>query len=196
MEENNMIDEKSIFIVDKKSILVEAIDRCLQEMYWFAQPSIDLKNTIEEVKGEQLDLLNKHYISKKMYDTIIDKYINAYHLNNYFNDSLELLESYFEHPYEKDYSEGYKTHKEIESLSEKIGKENFEIVKDYIDKAKNYYNRNMDAEAFRFNVMNFSPTSNKQTVIDYWKSQGKDIEIKEYDEDEIFDLVYYGEISS
>ena len=186
---NAVTDDKNI--INKKSILSEAIDRCLQEMYYYAQPSIDLNNAIKEAKGEQLNLIDKHYLSKEMYDTIIGKYIDAYHLDNYFQDSLELLLSYFEHPYVKDYSKGYKTHKEIRSLFEKIGIEKFEIVKDYIDKAKNYYNRNIDAETFRFNIMNFSPTSNKQTVINYWKSQGKDIKIKDYNDEEIFNLVYF-----
>ena len=34
--------------------------------------------------------------------------------------------------------------------------------------------------------MNSSPTSNKQTVIDYWKSQGKDIEIKDFDIENVY----------
>lgn len=184
-------------IINKENILSEAIERCLQEMYYHAQPSIDLKNAIKESKEKQekVDLIDKHYLSKEMYDSIVNKYIDAYHLDNYFQNSLELLLSYFEKPYVKDYSKGYKTHKEIRSLFEKIGKDNFEIVKDYIDKAKNYYNRNIDAESFRFNVANFSPTSNKQTVIDYWKTQGKEIEIKDYNDDEIFELVYYGTIT-
>lgn len=191
---NAVTDDKNI--IDKKNILSEAIDRCLQEMYYHAQPSIDLNNAIKEAKEkrEKLDLIDKHYLSKEMYNNIVNKYIDAYHLDNYFQNSLELLLSYFDHPYVKDYSKGYKMHKEIKSLFEKIGKENFEIVKDYIDKAKNYYNRNIDAETFKFNVANFSPTSNKQTVIDYWKSQGKDIEIKDYSSEEVFELVYYGTI--
>ena len=180
-------------LINRDSILTEAINRCLQEMFHYAQPSIYLKELMkkEERNGERLDLIDKHYLSKEMFDCILNKYIDAYHLDNYFQDSLELLLYYFENPYVKDYSKGYKMHKEIRKLFEKIGIENFEIVKDYIDKSKDYYNRNIDAETFKFNVMNFSPTSNKQTVIDYWKSQGKDIEIKDFSEDEVFDLVYY-----
>ena len=34
--------------------------------------------------------------------------------------------------------------------------------------------------------MNSSPTSNKQQVIDYWKKEGKDIIIKDYDIEKVY----------
>ena len=61
-----------------------------------------------------------------------------------------------------------------------------DIVLDLISKCKNFYIRNGDENTFRINVMNSSPTSNKQTVIDYWKSQGKDIEIKDFDIENVY----------
>ena len=37
-------------IINKENILSEAIERCLQEMYYHAQTSIDLKNASKEAK--------------------------------------------------------------------------------------------------------------------------------------------------
>ena len=56
---------------------------------------------------------------------------------------------------------------------------------------KNFYRFNMKYQTFTFNVMNFSPTSNKETVEKYWREHGvpdftinEDKWFKEEDEEE------------
>ena len=66
-----------------------------------------------------------------------------------------------------------------------------EKVKKMITDIKNFYRFNMKYQTFTFNVMNFSPTSNKETVEEYWRKHGipeftinEDKWFKEEDEEE------------
>ena len=165
-------------------------------MYYHAQPSLNFMEVVQNNTQSDDIFYDKHYLSKEFFECIMNKYIDAYGLSSKFKDHCELIENFFDNPVEKDYSNGYKSYKDVEPLKDKIGEENWNIVKEYFEKTQNFYTRDMDKEKFSFNICNFGPTSNKQTVIDYWKSQGKTIEIKDYNDDEIFDLTYYGEILS
>ena len=75
---------------------------------------------------------------------------------------------------------------------EKIGEDAYNKTIDYINKAKNFYRFDRTESGFHWAMMNCSPCSNKQTVIDYWKSQGVDLEIEERDPDFFYDRYYCG----
>ena len=88
------------------------------------------------------------------------------------------------YPNEKEYEDTPK-------LRDVIGEENAEKVKKMITDIKNFYRFNMKYQTFTFNVMNFSPTSNKETVEKYWREHGvpdftinEDKWFKEEDEEE------------
>lgn len=190
-------------IVDNDSIKTEAIWRCLEEMYQMAQPPCsfieeDKKAKEKIAKGEEIegDIIDEHYLSEKEYLCILDKYLDAYHLNANFKDHADLILDYLKTGgYKFDYDEetALRYRKKMNSLEKIIGKNNAERVFEYIEEAKNYYRLDFDESQFKMTVMNYAPTSNKKTVLDYYDSINKPIIIRERSEEEIHDLVYYGD---
>ena len=180
--------------ISRDSIIEEAYERCLQEMYHLAQPSIDYFKVKEEALKrfeetcEQTDIINHHYLSEKLYEALIAKYVDAYHLESEFYDDCDLIAGFLDGDgcirLSKD------NYEKLPKISEVIGEENAQKVFDYIEKAKNYYRFDRDAQTFRWGIFNMAPTCNKEMVEKYWEEQGKPIEIKDYDEEEIYDLLY------
>ena len=154
-------------------------------------------------------IYQRHYLSDKEAHYIVDKYIDAYRFQNEWISNIDLLLNDLKHgctvdKYIEDYVDKYGRHipgyrsydyraplkdrisnilKDAgvmrDDLCEKICGEVF----DYIENRKNFYR--FDREENQFNCSIFlgsCPTSNKQDVIDYWKSQGKDIKIVDRDE--------------
>lgn len=189
----------------KLDILQEAIERCLDEMYRYSQPSItfnelkDLSKKEAEKYGKPQPILERFYLSPKEYETIIDKYLDAYNLKDPFKYHCDLIINDMEEGCSKDKwiegkdgFPGHRGYEKVPSLDNEIGKENLQKVVDFIKMRRDFYRTNNDVNKFRFTVMNYSPCSNKQTVIDYWKSQDKDIKIEDRNEDDMFEVHYYG----
>jgi hypothetical protein len=93
--------------------------------------------------------------------------------------------------------ESVRTAEKTPSLEWVIGKENAQKVFDLIKDIKDFYKFDKDEAQFDFNVyLGCSPTSNAETVKEYWKSQGIDIEIDttELSEDQYWELDNYGHL--
>ena len=189
----------------KLDILTEAIERCLDEMYRYSQPSITFKELEElskkeaQEKGKPQPVYERFYLPSKEYETIVEKYLEAYNLIDPFKYHCDLIISDMENGCSKDKwiegkdgFPGYRGYEKVPPLSAEIGEDNLKKVTDFIKMRRDFYKTDRNASKFRFTVMNYSPCSNKQTVIDYWKSQGKDIEIEDRNEDDMFDIHYYG----
>lgn len=183
--------------LSRNEIISEAIYKCYKEMYKMAQPSVDFDQIIEDIKSGKIKsdepVYEHYYLSSDNYTYIINMYLNAYGLVSEWDDDINAVINYLKDGglydvYVKgtDDKPGYKDYEHTPKISDVIGKDNADIVLDLISKCKNFYIRNGDENTFRINVMNSSPTSNKQTVIDYWKSQGKDIEIKDFDIENVY----------
>ena len=85
----------------------------------------------------------------------------------------------------------------IGPISTIIGEENTNKVIEYIESVKNFYHFDREQETFNFHIcLGCSPTSNADTVKEYWKSQGIDIEINETQltEDEYWEIDEYGHL--
>lgn len=189
----------------KLNILNEAIERCLDEMYRYAQPSI----TFEEIKQlgfkevsetrKPQPIYQRFYLSNEEYKIIEEKYIDAYKLCDHFNEHCELIMRDMEKGCSKDKyiketddTPGYRGYESVPSLDNEIGKDNLNKVLDFIKMRINFYRMDKDEQSFRFNIMNFAPCCNKETVINYWKSQGKDIKIEDRDNNDMWEVHYYG----
>lgn len=187
-------------IYNSKIIINEAVERCLAELYYFAQPSVEnIKEAIEkEGDSKENPFINKHYLSTEDYKYIVEKYIDIYHLESEFKDHCDVIirdfkEGYSVNKYIKNEGEpGYRGYESKPSLSEEIGEENSKKVIDIIENRKQFYRYDRQAKSFRFTIMNYSPTSNKQAVLDYWKSQGKEIKIIDRNSDYNYERFYLG----
>lgn len=187
-------------IVTRESILEEATFRCLTEMYAKAQPPCDFMKEFNEAheavkNGEEpKKIYDKHYLSSEMYQSITDKYIEAYGIHQEYNEDCEALVNFFEKPFirkpKDEYGRDWDTGK---SLREIIGDENYDEVLSFIQRSKNFYRFNREESSFRFTLFDMGPNSNKEAVEKYWKEQGINLDIKDYSEDNIYYIVYHNE---
>ena len=173
----------------REDILNEAMDRCLTEMYKRAQPSISWKKIKELTErgvynvGNQF--MDQHYLSKEEYVDILNEYILAYNIHYPFKEHCDTVYHYLKDGGRKDeiVIEDNLPPKRVivdtPKLSDVIGEENAQSVFELIESCKNYFRGEANETGFRFNVMNYSPSSNKQAVQNYWKGKGKRVKIKE-----------------
>lgn len=176
-------------MIKREDILNEAVDRCLTEMYKRAQPSISWKKIKELTErgvynvGNQF--IDQHYLSKEEYTDIINEYIAAYDLHNPFKENCDTVSKYLKDGGRRDViirEDNLPPRREIEDtpkLSDAIGDENAQVVLDLVDACRNYFRGEGSETGFRFNVMNYSPSSNKEAVQAFWKAKGKKIKIKD-----------------
>ena len=187
-------------MLNREDILKECFERCMTEMYKYAQPSLDYLSITDMSEEEKKKLSYKHYyLSDKNCKFIIEHYLYIYGLFDWWKESVEVIERDFTKGGLKDHwvkestdkygkHPGYRDTEKVPPLKDIIGEENsnkvLSILKDY----KDFYRfGRRDLDSISFSLYNYSPNSNKQTVIDYWKTQGKDITIDDFDvEDKIY----------
>lgn len=195
-------------MLNRQSIISEAIDRCLTEMYEKAQPSADWHEYLELAKqgkiGKDERVFERHYLSQTQFEYILDKYKKAYRCVNEWTSNIDFLVNCFKEGGLKDvwvekddqYS-GYRSAEETPTLDNLIGKQNADKVYQLIKDLENFYHFDRDEEIFSVNVaLGCSPTSNAKTVKEYWASQGIDIEIDEtpLSKDDYWEIDNYGHI--
>lgn len=158
--------------------------KCLNELYEASQPSITFDKVLNESKATDEAIYEQHYLSQEDCEYIIDKYVNLYRLKDKFQDHCDLIiedmvkgcnKDIYITP--KDGSPSYRDYESVPPIKEIIGEKAAEKVIEFIKMRKDFYKFNRKCENFKFNMWNYSPTSNKQLVIDYWKSKGIDIKI-------------------
>ena len=166
--------------VSRDDVLSQAIDNCLDLMFRASYPSITLeeyKKLHEEMPEEQREnamLYESHYLPWKVYRAIEEDFIEAYDLKSPLPDIIEILKGYFKEPIVDKWIEG----KEGEpghggyEKPEPMDDETYKKVEEYLDMANNFYNWNRDLNTFCFNVSNYSPCSNRETVEHWWHEHG------------------------
>lgn len=206
-------------MLDRDVILQQAIDDCYEEMYQKAQPSASYKELVENVKSGELKdssdepLYKRYYLSQEEFEYIRNKYKEAYNIKSTWKDNIELLESYLTEGGTKDkyiptrmdedgdIHPGYRSYEKVKPLVEQIkditnNKELAEsitkLVMNNITNCKDYYRFNREETGFDWQVtLGCAPISNKDEVIKYWKSQGKDITIEDRNPLTFWEKDYY-----
>ena len=187
-------------MITRSDILSEAAERCMQELYSLAQPQVSWVDFIEQNKkykenGEAGPKPYEfYYLPQSVFEEIVEDYIYAYNIKSHFDDHLDIILGYFNRPVVDKYIEGengypgYRGYDYLIPLKDLIGDEIIEKVKEYIEKARNFYRFDGELNSFKMTIcLGASPSSNKQAVIDNWKKyRNKDIIIDEsvYKEDE------------
>lgn len=151
----------------------------------------------------------QHYLSQEEYHYIVDKYINAYGMETHWKDDVEILEKYlakggskekyFPTTYDDDgnilemHHRGYEDVPPLRNHIEDILNEhlksdsNSELAATITDKVmelistcKNFYRFDKEQSDFEITCsLGASPTSNPDTVKEYWKQKtGEDIQIE------------------
>ena len=171
----------------------KALHDCYCEMYAKSTPSGDWAQMVQDAQDGKIakdeKVYERHYLSEEDYKEIVDKYLDAYRVKSEWRDDVGVVEDFLanggsEEVYDDETNQ--KEYVKIPTLKEDLSKivdeglvdEVYDCVMRKIDKCKNHYRFNSEESAFRFEVaLGPSPTSNKQTVIDYWKEKGIDVEL-------------------
>lgn len=194
-------------MLDRNIIISEAVDRCLTEMYKKAQPSANWQDYVDMAKRGEIDkdelIFERHYLCESQFDYIANKYKEAFRCVNEWRNNCEFLlnclkEGGFRRCFTTIGNDNHvKSAEPTPTLNELLDKDNAEKVYKLIKDLMEFYRFDDDEEKFNFNVyLGCSPTSNAQTVKDYWKSKGKDIEIDETEltEEQYWELDEFGHL--
>ena len=177
-------------------VMREAIEDTLEEMYQYSYPKVSWKQRNQELKdGKDVDkdLIHHHYIPQRLYEDILEMAKSNYGYEPFFQDYTEHFADFIlKGGHAKDIDKGGKDdYKDYQSIKEEIGEESFAVLEKRIEAYKRTYRFDRKRWSFAFTVMNYSPCTNKQVVLDYWKSQGIDLQIP--DDDKIISRYWDGE---
>lgn len=166
-------------------------------------------------------IYERYYLSMDEFIYIRDKYMKAYGLKEHWRPNIEILERYlneggtkdkwipervdedgFKHP-------GYRGYDKVPPIKKQItdflmhnisgeyvelGDEITKIVMDTINDCKEFYKFDREPNSFSASIaLGASPTSYKDTVIEYWKSQGVDLKIEDRNPLLFWERDYYGD---
>lgn len=190
-------------------VFEKAFHDCVKEMYEKAQPPADYDEYIKQVKDGKITdatrpyIYQRHYLSEEETKYIAEKYIDAYRMRNEWKSNIDLLIKDLEegcsidkyipehtdeygnhHPGHRGYEHRDPLVKRLENIcgDPELAKKMSDEVFDYIENRKNFYRFDREEEKFNVNVfLGSCPSHVKEEVIDYWKSQGTDIDIVERD---------------
>lgn len=166
----------------------------------------------------------RHYLSRDEFEYILEKYKDAYNIRATWYDNVDVVKKYFDDKAIKDKwipertdedgftHPGYRGYEELpdfkdkvleilndenvtapdfNSLSEKIKN----AVIERIETCQNFYRFDREESGFDVSVtLGASPTSNKDTVKEYWKDQGVEIEIEDRNPDNFWEIDKYGNV--
>lgn len=213
-------------MLERSDIIDKAIHDCLQEMYAKAQPMADYDNLVEEYRtgkiGKDERVYDRHYLSRKEFQYILNKYIDAYRMNKFWDDNIEVLEEYLQNGGLKDkyiksttdenghYHPGYRSTEKVLPIKEQflnilseyninnstdIANKLNDILMQTISYCKNFYMFDREADQFGCSIaLGASPTSNPDTVKKWWKENyNVDIEIEERNPLLLWEQDYYGD---
>ena len=186
----------------RDDILEQAFYECLNEMYKWAQPSIDFNalRTGDFKDDKEHPLWEKHYLSQDNYTYIKDAYASMYGITDEWDDTFNVIYNQLEKGgIEDDYKAatkdrpGYRDYKKVDSLKEHLSEKDYSTVIEYIKKIQNFF-KGHSQETSKFSLtlaLTCSPTSNPKSVLEYWKTHGRpDFKIKEFFVD---DVIYKAE---
>ena len=202
-------------ITCRRDMVEKAIIECLDEMYRESQPSITWDEIQEQARvNPNRSIWQEHYLPKWKYNDIQEKYMRLYRIKEEWNGNIELLEEYlnnggtkdkyipeqidesgFKHPGYR----GYESVKPIKDQILEILNETLEVgnrteilctkitsaVMETISACKNFYIHDKDEQMFYFNVANYSPNSNIESVRDFYKDT--DVVINDIKEEDKFE---------
>ncbi len=193
-------------MLNRNSVMKQAIHDCYVEMYAKAQPSLDFDQLTKDLKNgvikedKKSPIYTHHYLSKEEFKYIEHKYQEAYRFKDEWTSNINFLLNnlkdggmknvYKKHEDGMPYRSGEKTPSIYNMVGKDLGKEVIQLIEDLRDFYK------FDEENIQFGcsiALGSSPTSNAETVKAYWKSQGKDIEIEERDPDTFWYRDMYGD---
>lgn len=191
--------------ISRRKVLERAVDECLVEMCMKSQPSDSYEVLCDEyelgkIKRED-KVYDRYYLSREEYDYIKEKYKDAYNIRNTWRGNCDLIirdlseGGYADGSVEDENGLKTRTIEKIAPISDSIGEDALGKVIERIKQIRDFYRFDREENSFDFTLSlgSASPTFNKKVVMDYWRSQNKDIEIVERDPSKFWENDEYGE---
>lgn len=209
--------------ITRENILAQAVDACYEELYKRAQPSANFKELMNQFKVDGKPFYQNYYLSSEELKYVVEKYITAYRMEDPWDYHFDLLkdnlreggtkdkwipekvdENGFKHPGYRGYEKypplknqicsilesSFLSDTTINELTDKVTNKVFDLI----NTVQNFYNHNREKNNFTYTIyLGASPNSNLESVKEYWKSQGVDIEIEERNPLLFYDEDYYGD---
>lgn len=169
-------------VISHDSVLSDAVDKCLDLMFRASYPSITLEEYKEQHRKivgkeerQKAQLYNAHYLPWQAYDAIKEDFVEAYELRSQLPEIIDVLKGYFKEPIvdkwvsgKDDLDPGHRGYEHPEPMDD----ETYEKVCKFMEMANGFYNWNRDINTFYFNISNYSPCSNRETVEKWWHEHG------------------------
>ena len=168
-------------VISHDDVLSDAIDKCLDLMFRASYPSITLEEYKEQHKKlskeerHKAQLYHAHYLPWKAYEAIKEDFVEAYELKSQLPEIIDILKGYFKEPVvdkwvsgKDDLDPGHRGYEHPEPMDD----ETYKTVEKFMDMANGFYNWNRDINTFYFNISNYSPCSNRETVEKWWHEHG------------------------
>ena len=197
----------------REDILEQACIECLTEMYAKAQPSLDFKQYLEDVKmgkfTEEDKVYERHYLSLDEVHYIVNKYINLYAIDNQWTEHADLVFKYLKEGGVKitckDNSKQYENQDPLNDIIKQVlinhDVLDTELLDDLVDSVfnsitncKSFYKLDKELQTFKNTIyLGVSPCSNKEFVIQYWSNKGVNLTIKDRNPLLLWEMDYYGD---
>lgn len=166
----------------REELINAAVVECLNMLYKYSIPSLsfdELQAQVEAKKDYDKDYFMHHYLPQDLYEEIINRFRHLYGIEGKWKSYCDIISEYLfngglKDVYKKD--ENGLSHRDSEktpALSEVIGEENANKVKELLNDCKHFYRFDYKVDSFDFSVGNYAPTTNKTVVEEYWKTQGE-----------------------
>lgn len=197
----------------RENILEQACLECLTEMYAKAQPSLDFKQYLDDVKSGKVaegdKVYERHYLSSDELHYIVNKYINLYAIDNQWTEHADLIFKYLKEGGIKikhgDNCKEYESQDSLKDivkqilinhnvLSTKLLEDITDSVFNVIFNCKLFYKLDKELQSFKNTIyLGVAPSSNKQAVIQYWLNKGINITIEDKNRLLLYEMDYYGD---
>lgn len=193
---NKQFKDYTSFQLNQDDIFKEARLRCMREMYAKAQPSANYDDILKYyencsksgIKPERI--YERHYLSHEEFEYILRKYIQVYHFEERFTSDCDILINDMLNGCSKDLYipdlienngtiyYGHTSYEKVPPLAKLIGNKDAKRVINFIKQRRDFYRFDNAQSEFSTSIsLADSPSSNAESVIEYWKSQGIDIKI-------------------
>lgn len=175
---------KNKFDISRKTVLIEALEKFNEECYAYAQPPLNYKKRLKEIKDGKLSeekdgpTYEYHYLSEENLKSIREKYMYAYNIHDHFHDAMDYLLEMMQNETTVYVN---RSDKYDPSTRPAEKEETINAVKFW----DGYVRPDSDYSSFMFSSsLGSQPSSNKEAVIRKWKDKGIDITIKDFDIEE------------
>lgn len=168
---NEYIDNK---LPSHKDIMKRAVRECLDVMFRLSQPSITLDKLERMEKNKEIVYQERYYLPSDVFEYIKDHFMYIYGIKSGWKDHVDILSEYI---FDGGHKIVPKTTKDPFGLKKlgplKLSDKDTTALMNRIDDCKKFYSFDADEQKFSWALFNYGPSSNAESVEEYWRNNGQ-----------------------